>query len=418
MSKIYAIFFLSLVGIFAACKGKDSSESKAATPEPPKKEAADGSKNYRLADTAALNGDFTAIFVGHIGQQYAIEMSLSRQGKEYKGSYAYLPAKQPIELKGQASSSLGASIGEYGKDGKMNAKFTLALESNAQTATGTWLKTGKAESESLPVTLYRQEAPPAAETTLLNAGSVKNIDELIKGALALKDSTQLLNYLISNNLILNSEEHYTYMPPMFGEPQPTGLRADTALSITADYQNLFGTPEKEAIVKVKYNSMLYFLTFFYKDGENWKQVPSILHFNRGDAGNSPCLSESEAEKDYLSWNYQALRIADEVCLVGQVNGGRCADGTERGNDIVFNVWQVSPNGVFNLFSDTKNSYWYASPSPKPTSEPISRTFEFGQENVFPKKLRVTQTRFRKSDADDFPAEAGKVSVEVKLKFAE
>jgi hypothetical protein len=370
--------------------------------------------------------DFTGNFVGHIGLRYAFEMSLTKQGNECIGTYNYLNYKQSITLKGKFESSAYIYLNEYTKSGKINATFKLEVDIEGKII-GTWLKEGKSDTEALEVVLYRQEALATSETEI-NSNIItkkpENISEnilenIIREALEIRDSTKLIEYLVDNNLIINDKNTFTFIP-IFWQPMSDGLRPDSLLHISVAYQNLFGTDEKEAIITIDYGSDVYFLSFFYKEGQNWKQVPNILNFNRGSYDNMPCLRNSEIEVNYFSYQFQELRIANEFCIVGQINGGRCADGSNRGNEISFNVWQITKNGVFKLFSDTKSHYWYKSPSPEPVSKPIERSFEFSKEDKFSKYLSITQTRYKEIivGVADFPKKVGEVSLKVKLKFVE
>lgn len=330
-------------------------------------------------------------YSGHITSAAQLRVKLFKDGKKYTGFYTTDQAPEDtIRLSGMPidSTKWNSKI-ELITDQDTAMSFITAPLDEYQSVyfemVGTYGKAGREPEEGEVFYLYRQDfslpvyrLSKVPETVLSPSRILSKVKKIGQ------DSYSLRQVLIDYNLILSRSDLLTLE---LDRESYTTIQPDSSFSLRILYKNLFGTPEDEAIIEVSYMDMLYFYSFFYKDGSDWKQVPSIIRLGRESAAQVPCLQlDGYPEDQFWMPEWKTLRRPGEYSLTGRTQSGYCGDGIDRGAEVYFYAWTITPKEARMVFSTREFSYWYASPSPAPVGRVIKRQLSFGEE--FPKKLYI------------------------------
>jgi len=112
---------------------------------------------------------------------------------------------------------------------------------------------------------------------------------------------------------------------------------------------------------------------------------------------TPCLGfEGEAQ-----WQLTPVELvaAGRHALREDVRGGRCGDGTMRGNDVRLTFWGLEAGKLTELFSGAIDETWYESPCP-PTMGIVGAVTLQGD---FPKSVSFARERVCEAALEDCPA---------------
>ena len=178
--------------------------------------------------------------------------------------------------------------------------------------------------------------------------------ELLKQGLAQETADQPMGFLNDNGdvVLLN----------------PDGFGVDLF------HKNLFGDAAKEAIVQVRFQNAVYFVSFFYSYKGAWHRVPGLIAVNREEIHNTPCDEVKRPGKGHFYFDLVEGRVQGEYLLTGKTYGGWCPpSGAERGSEIRQYVWQITRDGIHPLFDEIIHKFWYQSPEPDPVQEPVRQT---------------------------------------------
>lgn len=227
----------------------------------------------------------------------------------------------------------------------------------------------------------------------INAQTPQNFQKTL---LSFDNDSTLRTYLQQQNLIDSTEMsilNETYEPEIIG---CNGLEVDLF------HKNLFGSFQPEAILQIRWQQMIYALSFYYQQAEKWEKIPGSITINQGSPENTPCL-EARRCSGYFCFSFEALRNAQESVIVGKTWGGNCSGSgsSERGDLITQYIWQITPKGIHSLFKQIVREYFYFSPSPTPISERIERKIAFGPSSnglPFPKQLIMISAIYPSADS--------------------
>ena len=343
-------------------------------------------KPYRTPDTATFR------YRGHITASEQLRVELSKQGKQYEGFY--VSEEKPSDTVRLSGAPLDPD--------RWNAKIELVTDQEEAMSfitdqldeyssvyfemSGTYGKAGRKADEGEVFYLYRENfsmpvyrLKDVPETV---TAPTKILRDIAKNA---EDSYTLRQLLTKHNLILSRSDLQVIevAPESYSTIQP-----DEHFQLKRYQKNLFGTPEEETIIEVSYRDVLFFYTFFYQQDGAWKQVPSVIRLGREGANQVPCLNiEEYPEETFWLPKWRTLRRPDEFCLTGRTVGGYCGDGIDRGAEVYFHTWAVTPAEARLVFSVREFSYWYASPSPEPVQRVIKRDISFQTRN-YPRALVI------------------------------
>lgn len=250
--------------------------------------------------------------------------------------------------------------------------------------------------------MNRSKIPYASLLLLLSCLSVPRAEsvpshdpyELRRTALGMTDSLQFQRFLLNAGIIDSSCLHFSFD----GEGSGSISRCRSHIDIFK--ANLFGDTAAERVMQYRYGGMIYAVSFYHLDASRWCRVPGLISFNQDDVNQAPCLDTPPCP-GYFCFGFEQLRRAGEMALVGRVYGGNC-QGVGRGDHTTFHVWQVTADGVVELFSGTEKRYAYSSPCPAPTAHE-ENAFRFREPDIapYPKQLEIIEHRFREvcPDAD-------------------
>ncbi|MEZ4887086.1 MAG: hypothetical protein R3E32_20315 [Chitinophagales bacterium] len=328
------------------------------------------------------------VFEGVINKDIPITMILERSGEEIFGNYYYNKYKKLVGLQGTVrkdgsfellesinedmSGEAGYVFDEWKQSGIFSGRYVGSTR-----LVGTWrnrIKVGnqfKDGSKSYPFSLQRRSKIQYSPI------------DLKKKLLSFDSNIELQFFLFEHLDFLDWENLY------YGDDVMTSASelSREAINVDVYYKNLFGSTTEEAVVQIRFDDWVYYLTTYFLKDKRWQKLPGYVHFAKSATAEEPCAWDKPGN-DYFHFFFEEALAPNEFVVVGRTYGGYCA-GVTRGNDINFYIWQITPSGIEELYQDTENSYWYESPSPYPSEMPIYNNFVFveGEVKTFPKRLR-------------------------------
>jgi len=313
-------------------------------------------------------------YEGTINGTIPIEMMLERKGDELVGAYYYKKVGTMIALEGKVKENgtfwleeavfedLQPCDGFEVHYGRVTGRFDGDIVGEERIG-GVWSgynedkPTGKSFAFSMERVPYAVQSP-------------KVLYDMLKGA---KSDAEMM--LVLSEYVLEDADGGFFIGGC-------GIWTDASfigredLEVKLYHKNLFGDSEDEIVVSLDFGGWFYHLGIFYRGDDGWGKVPGAISFARPDAGTSPCLSEIPGgEGDYVLFDFVEALEEDRYIIEGMVYGGRCADGSSRGDDIHYYLWSAQEGQIYELYDEQAHYYWYSSPSPAPVDMPVDNTFE-------------------------------------------
>jgi hypothetical protein len=226
----------------------------------------------------------------------------------------------------------------------------------------------------------------------------QDIKKLKEEILAIKTKDELFKYLQDRDMmsLYNNEDEGYYEE----ESQPEAINS---IAVDIFKKNLFGSKEKEYTLQVRADIgsadsgtySFYAISFFTKDGY---KVAGNITVNQEKSDYVPFIDDTKDK--YFVFDYKELKEKDEFAVLGNIYGGYCG-GMDRGDRFSKAAWQITRDGVNELFYISTYKYSYSSPSPDPIElERKEISFVKADKDAYPKKLKIQEYVFGTYEASE------------------
>lgn len=325
-------------------------------------------------------------YVGYIGKE-PVRMMVQNVTGDPEGFLFYESSALPLHLLGREAGrdslvleAIKDTTGEaYCLDKQYEMDFKVAslqLKVADNTAEGVWK--GSGEEQPVPIQLRLQTDPTPSPEEIQRQ---------------LTEEPTLETFMTVVSRWLTGSHSRAFCTPPYAYSDLYYLPDPSEISVTLTYENLFGHEGKEALLQLNWDNYRSQVFVMVQREKGWETYPEYLDFNamKGYTSCLYCMDMNEYARVELKQLCDGAHYIEVMAC-----GGRCADGSDRGDYVTRDLYRINDDGFRSVFFDQlEEAYSYSSPCPDATDPPRHTDFEYVKQpgETWPTQVKLTHHVF-------------------------